>query len=64
MQIANIIVYNDLDIIVFDVFKDPVGDVDVGGALLTPHVYLVGNENSVFVPYYIGFWGDLWYFGV
>ena len=48
----------------FKILYDPVGEVDVGGALHTPQVYLVGNENSVLVPYYIGFWGDLWYFRV
>ena len=32
------------------IFHQPVGEVDVGGALHTPQVYLVGNENSVFVP--------------
>ena len=31
------------------------------GAYL-PHVYLVGNETIVFVPYYVGFRGDLGYF--
>lgn len=34
----------------FKILYDPVGDVDMGGALHTPHVYLVGNENSVLVP--------------
>ena len=29
-----------------------------------PHVYLLGNGNIVYIPYYAGFRGDLWCFGV
>ena len=32
MQVANIIVYNDLSILVFKILNQPVGEVDVGDA--------------------------------
>ena len=50
MLIVNKRSFHIMSTLIRQIFHQPVGEVDVGGALHTPQVYLVGNENSVFVP--------------